>query len=668
MTEGSYAAGPTRRQLVFTVKDRCRVCYTCLRECPAKAIKISNGQAEVIHERCIGCGNCVKVCSQNAKVFLQEIDEVGRLLRGDETVIACVAPSFPAEFTELESPEVLVSMIRALGFQYVTEVSFGADVVAKAYKKLMEDRQSVAHISSDCPAIVYFIEHYYPDLVPYLAPIVSPMVAMARIVREKYGKKARVVFIGPCISKKAETNEVDHVLTFRELREMFVRSGIKPALNEPSSFDPPIGGRGAIFPISGGLLQAAEVNPDLSLGDILVTEGRINIRDAIREFEEGVISTSHLELLCCEGCIMGPGMSPDGKKFSRRNMISRYVHAKLTNFDEVQHALDMEAFGHVDMRQRFVKKDRRISRPEEKTIREVLLTMGKKDAVDQLNCGACGYDTCEEHAIAIIQGLAENEMCLPYAIEKLHKYINKLNVSNEKLATAQMALQQSEKLASMGQLSAGIAHELNNPLGVITMYSNILLDEAENGNPIRQDLELIVEQADRCKKIVGGLLNFARKNQVNITETNVNLLMDRCISAVIIPPNIKVKVSPLPEFPYGDLDADQMTQVFTNLIKNAVDAMPDGGEINIIMEGDEQELVFLLQDTGVGIAEDDMSKLFTPFFTTKGIGKGTGLGLPIVYGIVKMHKGNVHVTSNMDPAKGPTGTTFRINLPRQGCK
>ncbi|MEI6576889.1 MAG: [Fe-Fe] hydrogenase large subunit C-terminal domain-containing protein [Bacteroidota bacterium] len=668
MTEGPYAAGPTRRQLVFTVKDRCRVCYTCLRECPAKAIKISNGQAEVIHERCIGCGNCVKVCSQDAKVYLRETAEVNQLLKKEKLVIACVAPSFPAEFIELNNYQDLVGMIRALGFSHVTEVSFGADMVAKEYKKLMENKQSQAHISSDCPAIVYFIEHYFPDLVPYLAPIVSPMVAMARIVRKRYGHHARVVFIGPCISKKAETNEVDHVLTFRELRELLAQSGICPSNITPSDFDPPFGGKGSIFPISGGLLQTSEVNIDLCEGDILVTEGRINIRDAIKEFEDGMISTSHLELLCCEGCIMGPGMSPDGKKFSRRNHISRYVHNKLNNFDEALHREEIASYRQLNLTQKFAEKDRRISRPDKEAIQEILLSMGKKGPVDLLNCGACGYDNCEEHAIAIIQGLAENEMCLPYAIEKLHKYINKLNVSNEKLASAQLALQQSEKLASMGQLSAGIAHELNNPLGVITMYSNILMDEAGIENPIHKDLELIVEQADRCKKIVGGLLNFARKNQVNITEVNINLLMDRCLSSIIIPQNVKIAVTPLDEFPYGDIDADQMTQVITNLLKNAIEAMPEGGEIKIIIEGNEQELVFSIQDNGGGIHPDDMNKLFTPFFTTKGIGKGTGLGLPIVYGIVKMHKGNVTVVSNNDPRKGPTGTIFRINLPRQGCK
>lgn len=156
--------------------------------------------------------------------------------------------------------------------------------------------------------------------------------------------------------------------------------------------------------------------------------------------------------------------------------------------------------------------DRRTEKPANSKIADVLHSMGKHTEQDYMDCGACGYDTCIEHAVAVVQGLAENEMCLPYAIEQLHKSIESLNFTNIELATAREALKQSEKLAHMGQLSAGIAHEINNPLGVITMYSNLLLDEIKDENT-RNDLQLIVEQADRCRKIVGGLLNFARKTR-----------------------------------------------------------------------------------------------------------------------------------------------------------
>jgi ferredoxin len=144
--------------LVYTIKELCRTCYTCVRECPAKAIRIVGGQAEVIDERCIACGNCTKVCSQGAKVFLNTTDRVIKLLENESSVSAIVAPSFPAEFAELSDHRQLVGMIRALGFEHVFEVSFGADLVADRYKKLTDSKDY--YISSDCPSIVNYIKHH----------------------------------------------------------------------------------------------------------------------------------------------------------------------------------------------------------------------------------------------------------------------------------------------------------------------------------------------------------------------------------------------------------------------------------------------------------------------------------------------------------------------------
>ncbi len=653
-----------RTQLVFTIKDRCRVCYTCVRECPVKAIRIINGQAEVINDRCIGCGNCVKVCSQGAKVSLRSVDEVYKLLSSGHKVAACVAPSFPAEFSEFKDYRVLVGMIRKLGFDYVTEVSFGADVVAKEYEKRIKSEDYTGDISSDCPAVTYYIRHYHPDIVSSLAPIVSPMVAMARIVREKYGPDVKIVFIGPCFAKKAESGETDEVITFLELREMMQQSGIRPENSEPGVFDPPVGGKGAIFPITRGLFLTTNSKEDIPEEWSVIADGRVNFKEAVREFEEGFIRNKHLELLCCEGCIMGPGTSPGGKKYARSAAVGEYVREKLDKLDLEEWQKNVEEFSKIPVVQYFDPDDRRFEIPSGDEIQNVLEAMGKFIAKDHLNCGACGYDTCVEHAIAIVKGLAETEMCLPYSIEKLHESIKNLNISNEKLAKAKAALKQSEKLAHMGQLSAGIAHELNNPLGVITMYSNILMDEAPEGESIREDLHLIIEQAERCKKIVSGLLNFARKNQINLSETNVVQFMQHSLNSIIKPDNVRATFSPHVANPIARLDIDQMMQVLTNLEKNAIEAMPRGGEMRVGLEDSKDEIIFIISDNGTGISKENMNKIFTPFFTTKELGKGTGLGLALIYGIVKMHKGKIDFTSNTDPLKGETGTTFRISIPR----
>ncbi|MDF1547959.1 MAG: [Fe-Fe] hydrogenase large subunit C-terminal domain-containing protein [Bacteroidales bacterium] len=652
------------KPLVFTVKDRCRVCYTCVRDCPVKAIKIIDGQAEVIFDRCIACGNCVKVCSQGAKTFFKSNNEVLELLKSGEKVIACVAPSFPAEFIEIKDYKYFVGMLREMGFDKVVEVSFGADIVAKKYTKLLDESKDRTIISSDCPGIVNYIQHYHPDLVECLAPIASPMLAMTRIVKEKYGDDCKAVLIGPCIAKKAESDEFDQVLTFVELRELFEELHILPETCKPSEFDPPHSGKGAMFPVSRGLIHNMGKMDKILDGDIIVTHGHVNFREAIDELESGSVDVGYMELLCCRGCIMGPGMTKNGKRFKRRSLINDYVNKKLENLDKKTWEADLKTYCQLDFSETFAAKDRRNPSPDEDQINTVLETIGKSTPSDYLNCGACGYATCREHAVAILEGLAEPEMCLPYTIEKLHQSIDQLNVSNSKLANAKQALKQSEKLAHMGQLSAGIAHELNNPLGVITMYSNLLKEETNPDSDTYKDLEMVVEQAERCKKIVGGLLNFARKNQVKKRECNIVDFAKHSLNSVIAPENIKISFSTEIKDPKAYFDPDQMMQVLTNLEKNAVEAMPLGGELKLSLQEDENSIIIIVSDTGTGISKTNMDKIFTPFFTTKELGKGTGLGLPLIYGIVKMHNGKIIVASNDDSKKGPTGTSFTINIPR----
>ncbi|MFO8053891.1 MAG: [Fe-Fe] hydrogenase large subunit C-terminal domain-containing protein [Bacteroidales bacterium] len=651
-------------KLVYTRKERCRRCYTCVRECPAKAIRIESGQAEVIQERCIACGNCVKVCSQDAKVFRRDTEAVDELLSSRESVAAIIAPSFPAEFMSLPRHQTFVGMVRELGFDYVNEVAFGADLIAHKFKELMENKSQNKYISADCPAIVSFIERYHPHLVQFMAPVISPMVATARVLRKKHGQSLKIVFIGPCIAKKNESDEIDGVMTFRELREMFEHKMITPGNTTAGNFDPPLSGKGAIFPVSRGLIQTVNLDDDIYHGDIIVAEGRQNFQEAIREFESGLIRQEHLELLCCEGCIMGAGMTSSVNRYAKRTFIKNYVKNKLEHSDKKQWKKEMEEYLKLDLSIDFKEDDQRMPLPSREDINKALEKIGKYDPKDHLNCGACGYETCEEHAIAICKELAETEMCLPYTIESLHDSIEQLNESNNKLETTREALKQSEKLASMGQLSAGIAHELNNPLGVVIMYANILLEELGDREELSEDLKLIAEQAGRCKKIVGGLLNFARKNQIKPAAVDAQELAQQAINAVIVPENITTEVICNTTNKQAELDKEQMLQVLSNLCKNAIEAMPKGGKLRIRIEEEQDHIVFFTEDTGEGIPQENLDKIFEPFFTTKGIGKGTGLGLATIYGIAKMHKGQITVHSNNKPEKGATGTTFKVSLPR----
>lgn len=653
-----------KRGLVYTVKDRCRVCYTCVRECPVKAIRIVDGQAEVVAERCIACGNCTIVCSQGAKVYESSIDRVNDLLQEENELIAIVAPSYVAEFEEIRDNDLFAGMLKKLGFHQVFEVGMGADLVAEAYEKLINGLPGKGYINSDCPAIVSFIEKYHPELIDSLMPVVSPMVATVRYIREVVQSKAKIVFIGPCVAKKEESNEVDEVLTFAELRTMFTSGRIRASNVEPASFTPPLAMNGAGFPVSRGLLQSMNLEGNHVDQRVIVAEGRVNFQEAIREYSSGKLGSMQLELLCCEGCIMGPGTSPRGKKFVRRSSVLNHLHERLKQANGEIRGVREEHCG-LDLGRSFVKDDQRVKDAPEQEIEKVLHQMGKFSQQDHLDCGACGYDTCLSHARAITKGLAEVEMCLPYSIDTLHQTIHKLADSNHKLFSVEQALRQSEKLAHMGQLSAGIAHELNNPLGVVLMYSNLLLEESGDNQQLKEDLELVVEQAGRCKDIVGGLLNFARKNQVKYTQSDLEELLKISTSSMIFPSNISYSLENNLSNPFAELDREQMIQVITNLLKNGMEAMPNGGALRVILSDRDDWVIIRIRDEGTGIAPGDLEKVFEPFYTTKGIGKGTGLGLATCYGIIKMHRGQIDVKSNTNAEKGPSGTEFIIRLPRK---
>ena len=232
----------------------------------------------------------------------------------------------------------------------------------------------------------------------------------------------------------------------------------------------------------------------------------------------------------------------------------------------------------------------------------------------------------------------------------------------ETLRTTEQQLIQSEKLASVGQLAAGVAHEINNPLGTILLFSDIMRKELPSDDPRRDDVTMIIEEATRCKTIVSDLLNFARQNEVLAQTTDINTLLADTIDEITIQPvfdQVEIATRLDPSLPQIQADPAQLREVFVNLMTNAAEAMEGGGSLTITTATAEDEMIKIaLQDTGCGIPEQNLSKIFTPFFTTKAIGKGTGLGLAIVYGIIKMHRGQIYVESELG-----VGSTFTITLP-----
>ncbi len=667
------------RVLIKTIPERCKMCYTCVRDCPAKAIRIIGGQAEVLSDRCIACGNCILVCSQNAKEFYNSIDEVKALLKADSKKIAILAPSFPASFNYIHEGYLIDLLRKKLGFDLICEVAFGADLVAFQYRKLIAEHPDKCFIATTCPGIVSYVEKYYPRLVNVLAPIVSPMIAAGRALKIIYGQDSKIVFIGPCFAKKEEAfkhigktkvNPIDAVLTFVELKQMLAEIDFTFQELDDSDFDPPQAGLGALFPLRGGMLQAAEMREDLMESKIQTADGKDDFLQALKEFEVEFYGANLLEILCCKGCIMGAGMGTHEPYFARKTAVSNYIksHKREEESKRNQELFKTLLDRGLDMTARFIPSDTRMTVPGNDMLTSILNKMGKFTKEDELNCGACGYKTCKEHAAAISSGLAENEMCLPYTIDRLKKSLHELKDSKGKIAKIQDALINAEKLANMGQLSAGIAHEINNPLGVILLYTNILLEEISEKEELREykdDLNLIIEQTNRCKEIVSGLLNFARINKIVREPTNIVLLIDSSLRSIIKPENIEISTNCKFNDPIAEVEEGKMIQVLVNLIKNSIDAMPSGGIITINAYDKGKDIFIKVKDNGHGIPESDIKRIFEPFFTTKSIGKGTGLGLAVSYGIIKMHKGNISIVSNSDPSKGPTGSEFTVTISRR---
>ncbi len=652
---------------VRTLPDRCRVCYSCVRSCPAKAIRIVDGQADVIASRCIGCGHCVRVCSQKAKVVVGSLDEARELLASGRPVAALVAPSFPAEFPEISTSH-FVGMLRKLGFSRVFEVAFGADLVARRHRETYRNGTQGPRIEASCPAVVSYIEKYHPNLLENLVPVISPMVAMGRLAKQRHGRDLACIFVGPCVAKKGEAErfreDVDCAITFVELRRLLEEKGVDPTSATPSEFDPPHARNGGVYPLPHGLFHTAGIQEDLFSHDTVSACGRTEFVQAIHEIEQGDVGARFVEMLACPGCVMGAGMSMPNRLHARETQVARVARERKETFDVDRWKTELDAASVIPLEREFVRQDESLDFPDAGRLAEILHQMGKIHPEDELNCGACGYDSCVDHAVAIYKGLAEDKMCLPYTIEKLENTVRALEKSQEELAHAQAALMHSERLASMGQLAAGIAHEVNNPLGVVLLHAHILRERCSDDPKLAGEITLIAEQADRCKKIVSGLLQFARRNRVIRQPVDVPKMIRRLVQTMDTDPRIRWETHLEMADPVAHLDEDQIVQVLTNLVTNAQDAMPAGGVLTIRATDTPTQIVISVSDTGCGIARENLSRIYSPFFTTKKIGKGTGLGLAVSYGIIKMHSGDIQVETNADPAAGPTFTTFTIRLPR----
>lgn len=496
--------------------NKCKTCYACVRVCPVKAIIVKPNQEfpDVLHSRCIGCGSCLQSCSPNAITYRDSKVATRALLDSGAKVAAIVAPSISGEFDDITDYRKFVKMIQALGFDYVSEVSFGVDLVGKQYAELFNNFLGKFYITTCCPPIVSLIEKYHPGLIDNLAPIITPMTATAKVMHKIYGSEVKVVFIGPCIGAKDEIlrfdgdGKVDEVLTFTELREMFREADVNENALEYSEFDEPIGFRGSIYPISNGILQASDLDESILKGSIITTEGKVSIMEAVKEFEDSIdYIRKHFNLFYCEGCLMGPGTSPGGKKFIRKTLVIDYANKRLKNFDHERWAKDMASFAGLDLKRTFINDDQRMPAPSEERVQEVLKVIGKSEGTADMGCGSCGYESCTQFAEAVAKGLAKPDMCITYSLKSKQDYIKTLRVTNDKLAKTQHALQESEKLARQEQIVAQDALDTNVnmlkklPMAIVVVDENLKIVRSNDSF-----VNILGEDAAEINDVIPGLI------------------------------------------------------------------------------------------------------------------------------------------------------------------
>jgi len=396
-----------KQGIVFTLKARCRDCYKCLRHCPVHAIGIKDGQAYVDSDKCIQCGLCVRNCPQHAKTYRNDIGMVKALIE-DGRVYASIAPSFAAEFTDWQTKRI-PSLLRKLGFEKVFETSEAAGLSAKMAKNRMEE---MGHgcIYTACPVVTNFAEKYKPEKLPYLLDTASPMVLHGRELKNEFGTDIRVVFIGPCIAKKGEAERednkesIDAVLTFEELKNWLKDANISLEACEESGFDHiEKQGVSRFYPLPGGMTKAAGM--DEKKGSYIATSGATNVMQLFDlDFDQYNIGAE--PLFCDEGCINGPCMQTKSNLFERRQNLLAYAGG----LDEAE-GFEIPK---IDMAVTYQSKAIVEEQITDAQIKAVYKRTDKENEAQQLNCGACGYSSCREMAIAVIQGNAEEEMCIPY--------------------------------------------------------------------------------------------------------------------------------------------------------------------------------------------------------------------------------------------------------------
>ena len=392
-------------------KSNCKSCFRCVRKCPVKSIRFTGNQAHIIGNECILCGNCVVQCPQEAKIIADGIEKTRVLLQSNVPVVVSIAPSFIANY-EGVGIESIRRAVKKLGFYDAEETAVGATIVKNEYERMLREDDRDIIITSCCHSINLLIQKHYPKALQYLADVMSPMQAHCSDIKKRI-PDAKTVFIGPCVAKKDEAEYyqgiVDAVLTFEEFDQMLAdaRITLEPELDNDEK------SRARFFPTTGGVLKTMAQNAEDF--NYIALDGVENCMAALKDIENGKVHKCFIEMSACAGsCIGGPIM-----RKKQRTPVHDYL--SVANYAG-ERDFEVEQPTPEFLKKNFTSIEHKLATPTEDEIMATLRQMGKIKASDELNCGSCGYNSCRDKAIAIIQGKAESSMCLPNLLDKAESF------------------------------------------------------------------------------------------------------------------------------------------------------------------------------------------------------------------------------------------------------
>ena len=409
----AFFLGGTTMNIIKLNAQNCQNCFKCIRECPLKAIEFKNAKTEIIEDACVLCGTCMETCPRGAKYVRHNAPLVKELIKSGKPVYVSLAPSYTGFFGTSDFQKMSAAL-KKLGFAGVEETAIGAAKVSHEYEKLMQSGQMNNIIATACSSVVMLIEQHFPQLLPMLAPVSSPMMAHARLMREAYGD-IYVVFIGPCLSKMHEAEDplaggmVDIVLNYRDINKWFAEEGITIEADDPDAHgvcEPVM----RIYPKQEGIIKTIR---EFSGYTPVAVDGIDRCMEFFQSMSEDKMEHIFVEAnICAGGCIGGPIMRKERKSLIRSTMMLSDKPAAVDQTPAESAKLE------APLPRVFANREVKLKMPTEEEMRSILARFGKMTPEDELNCGSCGYATCREKAIAVYNGKADVTMCLPFLREQ----------------------------------------------------------------------------------------------------------------------------------------------------------------------------------------------------------------------------------------------------------